>query len=83
MIENYIKNQIDKSLSFKKTRINLFKKHILWYLIHSITFSYSENPKYEETQKYAEFFVLHLQNLLPNCNKCKLNYNKHIFLIYN
>ena len=78
IIDDYIKKQIEISISLRKTKINLFKKHILWYFIHSLTFIYPENPTFEDKKIFAEFFVLHLQNLLPNCRNCKINYNNHI-----
>ena len=46
-----------------------------WYFLHSLTFSYPENPTQKEKKSIKDFFSS-LQYLLP-CDVCKLNYKIH------
>jgi hypothetical protein len=47
-----------------------------WIFLHSITFSYPDNPSPETKQIYKEFF-LKVGKILP-CEKCRYNYDLHL-----
>ena len=46
-----------------------------WYFLHSLTYSYPENPTKKEKDAAIHFFDS-LGTLLP-CTVCKVNYDKH------
>ena len=46
-----------------------------WYFLHSVTFSYPENPTQKEKKSLKDFFRS-LEFLLP-CDVCKLNFKHH------
>lgn len=80
IIENYLKNQVEekRNKEFYKTPHDLLlKKHLLWHIIHYLTFIYPDNPSEEEKNIFSNFFVLHLQNTL-SCKPCQEKYNKQI-----
>ena len=47
-----------------------------WFFLHSVSFTYPQNPSEEDKTNYLTFFNS-LQNILP-CYKCSQNYKKHI-----
>jgi hypothetical protein len=47
-----------------------------WKFVHYITFSYPNNPTKEQKEYYKNFFLL-VGKVLP-CEKCRINYNKHL-----
>jgi hypothetical protein len=54
---------------------NRWGKH-LWRFGHYLTLAYPDNPTDEDKQNIKDFFTL-LQKVLP-CEKCRLNYSKHL-----
>tara|TARA_B110000285_G_scaffold56645_1_gene64408 strand:- start:499 stop:879 length:381 start_codon:yes stop_codon:yes gene_type:complete len=46
-----------------------------WYFLHSLTYSYPDNPSQQEKEAAIHFFNS-LSALLP-CTVCKVNYDKH------
>ena len=46
-----------------------------WYFLHSLTYSYPDNPTKKEEDAAIQFFNS-LGTLLP-CTVCKVNYDKH------
>lgn len=60
--------------------------HLLWNILHYITFTYTPIPKeYPKERKmqileYKNFFEKIVPNILP-CKKCSVNYKKHLTLI--
>ena len=49
-----------------------------WFFLHTITFSYPDNPSPNEKAQYYNFFN-NLQYVLP-CEICKKNYPTHLKL---
>ena len=47
-----------------------------WYFLHTITFSYPDNPTPQDKQDAENFFRV-LGTQLP-CESCKNNYKKHL-----
>ena len=47
-----------------------------WFFLETITMSYPVNPTYEMKKNFKTFFYT-LQFTIP-CNKCRVNYNKHL-----
>lgn len=47
-----------------------------WKFLHYITLTYPNKPKQKDKENYKMFFQL-LGEILP-CEKCKINYKKHI-----
>ena len=47
-----------------------------WMFLHSVSLAYPKNPTEEDRTNYGTFFN-NLQPVLP-CNKCSINYLKHI-----
>ena len=47
-----------------------------WRFIHSVSFSYPNNPTQEEKKRYVDF-ILNLQHILP-CYQCRENLNKNL-----
>jgi FAD-linked sulfhydryl oxidase len=47
-----------------------------WYLLHSITLDYPENPT-ELHKRNMTNFIKAFQLVIP-CEKCKINFNKHL-----
>lgn len=47
-----------------------------WYMLHTITFGYPDNPNYIQQRGYHDFFV-NLQHVIP-CLECRKHYTKHI-----
>ena len=54
---------------------NIWGSH-LWFSLHSITFSYPNNPTNLDKEYYKNFFIS-LQNVIP-CSICKKNYKRHL-----
>jgi len=48
----------------------------LWKYLHYLTLSYPDSPTLELKMKYKDFF-LNLYNFIP-CEKCRINYQKHL-----
>ena len=49
-----------------------------WSFIHYVALAYPENPTGEDKENYKMFYA-NLINVLP-CQKCALNYQKHLDL---
>lgn len=47
-----------------------------WIMFHSITFSYPNNPTYDNKQKYLKYFEC-MGNILP-CDTCRTSYQQFI-----
>lgn len=47
-----------------------------WFFLHTITFTYPDNPSPNEKAQYYNFFI-NLQYVLP-CEICKRNYPGHL-----
>ena len=47
-----------------------------WIFLHSVSFSYPDDPTEEDKKEYKKFFES-LQYVLP-CDTCKYNYKKKI-----
>tara|TARA_Y100000389_G_scaffold87533_1_gene84052 strand:- start:4467 stop:4877 length:411 start_codon:yes stop_codon:yes gene_type:complete len=47
-----------------------------WFFLHTITFTYPDNPSPNEKAQYYNFFI-NLQYVLP-CEICKKNYPNHL-----
>jgi hypothetical protein len=54
---------------------NKWGKHI-WYSFHIIALNYPQNSTNIDKMNYKNFY-LNFGNVLP-CDKCKINYQKHI-----
>lgn len=54
---------------------NIWGSH-LWFSLHTITFSYPDNPTNEDKIEFKNFFHS-LANVIP-CSVCKKNYKRHI-----
>ena len=79
-IHNSVKTLVELEINqLKKQRyIGRKQQHILWHFIHSLTHIYPENPTNEEKILFADFFVMHLKDLIPFCGGCKDHYEKTI-----
>ncbi len=47
-----------------------------WFLLHSISEKYSENPSYQE-QELMRSFIISFAKFYP-CKKCSINFQKYI-----
>jgi len=54
---------------------NIWGSH-LWFSLHTITFSYPNNPTNKDKEQYKNFFYS-LENVIP-CSICKKNYKRHL-----
>ena len=48
----------------------------LWYILHTISFSYPDNPTDYHRNAYRDFFT-NIKDVLP-CEQCQKHYTKHI-----
>lgn len=47
-----------------------------WFLLHSVTLEYPENPKDEDKQNFKDF-IQSFQKIIP-CLKCRENFKNHL-----
>jgi len=47
-----------------------------WTFLHTITFTYPDNPTIDDKKNMYNFFM-NLSNVLP-CEKCKINFDDHL-----
>ena len=48
----------------------------LWYILHTISFSYPDNPTNYHKNAYRDFYT-NIKDVLP-CEQCQKHYTKHI-----
>lgn len=84
VLVQYLNDEVEKSINIiinnarKNITTKTKKQHLLWHMIHLLTFAYPDNPTDQDRIIFADFFVMHLKDCIHTCGGCKINYEKKI-----